>query len=55
MTLTSLFIILSFLTERIVDCITHYPRRNPAGEIQGFREKTLLEYLSTAIAFTPRP
>ncbi|KAF9563394.1 hypothetical protein EC968_004872 [Mortierella alpina] len=37
--------------KRFIDCILQYPRRNPAGEIQGFREKTLLEYLSSAIAF----
>ncbi|KAG0297684.1 hypothetical protein BGZ96_005348 [Linnemannia gamsii] len=39
--------------KRLVECITRYPRRNPAGEIQGFREKTLLEYLSTAMTFVP--
>ncbi|KAF9927700.1 hypothetical protein FBU30_002964 [Linnemannia zychae] len=38
--------------KRLVECIIRYPRRNPAGEIQGFREKTLLEYLSTAMTFT---
>ncbi|KAK3846535.1 MAG: hypothetical protein J3R72DRAFT_242329 [Linnemannia gamsii] len=37
--------------KRLVESITRYPRRNPAGEIQGFREKTLLEYLSTAMTF----
>ncbi|KAF9958978.1 hypothetical protein BGZ72_010510 [Mortierella alpina] len=37
--------------KRLIECILQYPRRNPAGEIQGFREKTLLEYLSSAIAF----
>ncbi|KAF9964433.1 hypothetical protein BGZ70_006466 [Mortierella alpina] len=37
--------------KRLVECILQYPRRNPAGEIQGFREKTLLEYLSSAITF----
>ncbi|KAG0369993.1 hypothetical protein BC939DRAFT_475921 [Gamsiella multidivaricata] len=40
--------------KRIVESIIHYPRRNPAGEIQGFREKSLLEYLSSAIAFVPQ-
>ncbi|KAF9093268.1 hypothetical protein BGX23_003495 [Mortierella sp. AD031] len=39
--------------KRLVECITRYPRRNPVGEIQGFREKTLLEYLSTAMTFVP--
>lgn len=39
--------------KRLVECISRYPRRNPAGEIQGFREKTLLEYLSTAMTFVP--
>ncbi|KAF9121321.1 hypothetical protein BGW39_010632 [Mortierella sp. 14UC] len=39
--------------KRLVESITRYPRRNPAGEIQGFREKTLLEYLSTAMTFVP--
>ncbi|KAG0308251.1 hypothetical protein BGZ98_008511 [Dissophora globulifera] len=37
----------------VVECITQYPRRNPAGEIQGFREKSLLEYLGSALAFAP--
>ncbi|KAG0054671.1 hypothetical protein BGZ83_010691 [Gryganskiella cystojenkinii] len=37
--------------KRVVECIIQYPRRNPAGEIQGFREKSLLEYLGTAITF----
>ncbi|KAF8924154.1 hypothetical protein BGZ58_002106 [Dissophora ornata] len=40
--------------KRVVECLTQYPRRNPAGDIQGFREKSLLEYLSTAIAFVPQ-
>ncbi|KAF9435556.1 hypothetical protein BGZ76_006053 [Entomortierella beljakovae] len=40
--------------KRVLDSIIHYPRRNPAGAIQGFREKTLLEYLKTAIAFVPQ-
>ncbi|KAF9353265.1 hypothetical protein BGX26_008974 [Mortierella sp. AD094] len=31
--------------KRVMESITHYPRRNPAGEIQKFRERTLLEYL----------
>ncbi|KAG0203754.1 hypothetical protein BGX28_004070 [Mortierella sp. GBA30] len=39
--------------KRLIECILQYPRRNPAGEIQGFREKTLLEYLGSAIAFVP--
>ncbi|KAG9064722.1 hypothetical protein KI688_002981 [Linnemannia hyalina] len=39
--------------KRLVECITRYPRRNPAGEIHSFREKTLLEYLSTAMTFVP--
>ncbi|KAF9108854.1 hypothetical protein BGX27_008190 [Mortierella sp. AM989] len=40
--------------KRIMESIMHYPRRNPAGEIQGFREKSLLEYLASAIAFVPQ-
>ncbi|KAF8947238.1 hypothetical protein BGZ47_009867 [Haplosporangium gracile] len=39
--------------KRLVECIMRYPRRNSVGEIQGFREKTLLEYLSTAMTFVP--
>ncbi|KAF9202956.1 hypothetical protein BGZ49_006930 [Haplosporangium sp. Z 27] len=31
--------------KRILESITHYPRRNAAGGIQKLREKTLLEYL----------
>ncbi|KAF9581542.1 hypothetical protein BGW38_001407 [Lunasporangiospora selenospora] len=41
--------------KRIVESIIQYPRRNPSGEIQGFREKTLLEYLAVAVHFTPKP
>ncbi|GJJ67697.1 poly(ADP-ribose) glycohydrolase [Entomortierella parvispora] len=39
--------------KRVVDCIIQYPRRNQFGEIQSFREKSLLEYLGTAITFVP--
>ncbi|KAF9905301.1 hypothetical protein EC991_001849 [Linnemannia zychae] len=39
--------------KRLIESIIRYPRRNQAGEIQGFREKTLLEYLSTAMTFVP--
>ncbi|KAF9185691.1 hypothetical protein BGZ50_002914 [Haplosporangium sp. Z 11] len=39
--------------KKIMECIQHYPRRNPAGEIQGFREKSLLEYLASAFVHAP--
>ncbi|KAF9169213.1 hypothetical protein BGX21_010826 [Mortierella sp. AD011] len=31
--------------KRVMESIIHYPRRNSAGEIQKFRERTLFEYL----------
>ncbi|KAF9919055.1 hypothetical protein BX616_002403 [Lobosporangium transversale] len=39
--------------KRVIESIIHYPRRNQ-GVIQGFREKSLFEYLSSAIAFVPQ-